>query len=233
MSEKLKYRLPLCAELKSGQLTGQELAQWQNIVKTHDSEFDTALAVNSQLCRFHPHLTTTAYDDLLQIGVTDSVLTNQALDLDHFSQSATLGNYKQKLKLANDINSVFSEHSFTNPTAFYTKYKNLVTQTLTKFQSVPTRIRLVKLIPGRSIPPHIDYDPSYAVRIIIPIISPDDCLNIFWFKNQIQTIHLSEGHCYFLNTGFRHAVVNMSTENRYTLMVTLNGSEDIKDLLTE
>jgi hypothetical protein len=102
---------------------------------------------------------------------------------------------------------------------------------LSKFRGKTTRVRLVKLDSGSSVAPHIDYDPSYAVRIIIPIIASPECINITWAKNEVHSTFFEPGKAYFLNTGYKHAVVNMSKHARYTFMISVTGTADIDHLI--
>lgn len=229
----LKHKLPLCSEVEHLFLTHKELEFCQNLFFKLDNEFKSALEANSQLCRFHNSLTNETYSELLQINLTDSIHENANLDLEDFNNQESLGSYKTKMQLSKNINSVFSEHSFTKPSDTYNSNKDFFDDFKKKFKSPPTRMRMVKLPAGKNITPHIDYDPSFAVRIIIPIQSNKDCLNLFWNKKHIETINMEIGKAYFLNTGFRHAVCNLSNEVRYTLMITINGYKDIEHLMAE
>ena len=78
-----------------------------------------------------------------------------------------------------------NESTYTAKTKIYDKYAEIFDSIFSKIKGVSTRARLVKLSSGSNVTPHIDYDPSYAVRIIIPIIADNECLNVFWVKNII------------------------------------------------
>ena len=45
----------------------------------------------------------------------------------------------------------------------------------------------------------------------------------------IEAYTLKDGTANFLNIGYKHAVINMSTKPRIALMFTLNGTKDIKN----
>jgi hypothetical protein len=81
---------------------------------------------------------------------------------------------------------------------------------------------------GKVIPYHIDYDPSYAVRVIIPIHTNDKVLNLSKVKGEEVTANLEEGKAYFLNTGIPHSVVNTSLSARVALMYSIQGTDDLK-----
>ena len=94
------------------------------------------------------------------------------------------------------------------------------------------RVRITKLAPGKEIPYHVDYDPTYAVRVIVPIFTNKGVKNFFKIRDEIKEYHLEAGQAYFLNTGFSHAVENQSDEPRIALMFSLDGQEDL-DNITE
>ncbi len=64
------------------------------------------------------------------------------------------------------------------------------------------------------------------------IILPE-CVNIFWAKNQVHSIAFEPGKAYFLNTGYKHAVMNFNKHDRYTFMISIDGTEDINHLIEE
>jgi quercetin dioxygenase-like cupin family protein len=100
-----------------------------------------------------------------------------------------------------------------------------------KFQSETCRARLHYLAPGKSLAPHIDYDPSYGVRVVCPIQGTEHTTNHFWVNGEEQTYNLpADGRVWFLNTGFKHSVVNNGTEPRIALLLTLKSQEDIECL---
>ena len=99
------------------------------------------------------------------------------------------------------------------------------------FKAEACRARIHLLEPGKDISPHIDYDPSYGVRVICPISGTEGVTNFFWYNGEKQEYNLpADGSVYFLNTGFKHAVENRGTENRIALVWTLKSQEDIECL---
>ena len=235
---KLKYKLPLYKELDHLSINSDLLSQCKNLVIELDHEFKSALEVNRELCKNHPELTLTAYENFYQIALTESKVENMSMNTEKFVDDTNMfyndGKYssaRTKNKLINDQSSSWNEHVFDKKTELYIKHQSLFDNLLSKFRSPTTRIRLVKLLPGGVITPHIDYDPSYAVRVIIPIFTSELCINMFWQKNDIISTSFKEGVAYFLNTGFRHAVINFDSKPRYNFMITVNGTEDIRELL--
>ncbi len=100
-----------------------------------------------------------------------------------------------------------------------------------KFKADACRARLHYLAPGKSLAPHIDYDPSYGVRVVCPIQGTEETINYFWVKGEEQQYNLpADGRVWFLNTGFKHSVVNNGSEPRIALLLTLKTQEDIECL---
>ena len=235
---KLKYCLPTYGILEHICIDQIKLNDLINCVHELESEFKSVLEINKELCGIHHELVKNVYDNFFQIALTDTSVNNQEITLDEceishtqLNQSGNFSSYKRKKSLVIDETSVFNEAKYTIRTEIYNRYKSLFDHIIRKIKGNPTRIRLVKLSAGSSISPHIDYDPSYAVRIIIPIISDQNCVNLFWIKNSLESVSLVPGNAYFLNTGFKHAVINFSKHDRYTLMISVNGTEDIQPLL--
>lgn len=235
---KLKHKLPICAILEHANLPGNELDNLKEIAANLDPEFRSVLEINRQLCGVHHILAQGVYDNFFQIALTDSAsssgTTVEECELIHkrLGEGSKSESYRKRLKAAADINNPLNERTYNLPTGTYMRYENLFNSILGRFKGKPTRVRLVKLKAGTNVDPHIDYDPSYSVRVIIPIISPEDCINLFWEKGEVKAFNLHEGKAYFLNTGYRHAVINMGKVDRYTLLVSVDTILDIEHLIT-
>ena len=122
------------------------------------------------------------------------------------------------------------EESFWNvPTEDFTKsyFKKITDQ----FKAPVTRVRLTKLPAHKDLVYHIDYDPTYAVRCVVPIYTNKNVKNLFRINGKEETYFLEEGKAYFLNTGIEHAVVNDSNEPRIALLFSLDGQEDLDNIL--
>ncbi len=238
MTRKIKHLLPTFSTVEHLQLDVSELAELQNCVRKLETEFKSALEVNKKLCGVHYDLTSEVYKNFFQISLTDSSIDNEEVSIDdlaeiakEFNKDGRIKGVRKKMQVSSDMNSIHNEATFTHKTAIYNRYADTFDKVLSKFKGTPTRIRLVKLEAGSSISPHIDYDPSYAVRIIIPIFAEPECANLFWVKNKIESVLFMPGKAYFLNTGYKHAVINFSKHDRYTLMISVNSTEDIQHLL--
>jgi hypothetical protein len=232
---RLKHKLPICAETPHLDLDEKTLNDFIECIRDSEKEFKSVFEVNQDYLKLH-NLDRDKYDVLKEISLTDCMLDEtKSLDEigDKIANSDLLAVYKLKSSIINDKNSSANEHTYTKKTAFYKKFEFLFDSIFSRIKGKPTRIRLVKLESGKALDPHIDYDPSYAVRIVIPIIADTDCVNLFWVKGLVQAVNLSAGKAYFLNTGFKHAVVNFSKNDRYTLMISILGQEDIEQLLSK
>jgi hypothetical protein len=235
---RLKHKLPIYSEVSHLSLTGDELIQLKKIVDELNTQFKSVLEINKLLCGIHHSLATSVYDNFMQIGLTDCETNTQDTTIEQcdninsgIMSEGLIKSIKSKKRQSTDINSPLNERMYTVKNDVYLKYAATFDGIFSKFKSKPTRIRLVKLNAGTIVSPHIDYDPSYSVRIIIPIVSPSDCLNIFWNHGDTVSFNMKDGTAYFLNTAYRHAVVNLSDEDRYTLLVSVDGTDDIDDLI--
>ena len=55
-------------------------------------------------------------------------------------------------------------------------------------------------------------------------------INLFKRDGKLEAYNLDSGNAYFLNIGYPHAVINMSTKPRIALMFSLNGTEDLESI---
>ena len=97
------------------------------------------------------------------------------------------------------------------------------------FSSPVTRVRLAVIMPGFTIKPHVDYDPSYITRYHIPIITNDNV--IFYYKKaglDYKYRMSADGSIYFFNSGLVHWVTNEGNEPRLHLIVDTNGQDDLQ-----
>ena len=235
--EKLKHKLPLYSVIEHLNIDSATLLQLAKCIEELDPDFKSVLEINKGLCGIHHELASGVYDNFYQISLTDSVVENKDITLEEcglvhneLHSSSKTQNIRRK-QLTSVSSGVMDESTYTKKTEVYEKYNALFDTVLSKFKGQTTRIRLVKLAAGSNVPPHIDYDPSYAVRFILPVISDQECINVFWAKNKIEVISLQSGKAYFLNTAYKHAVLNFGKNHRYTFMVSVKGIEDIEHLI--
>ncbi len=205
--EKLsKHNLPTIANLN----LNINLAQLRKSTDLIADTFVDVRSANPMLCMNHEDLVKSVYDNFEQIN-----LTTPSEILSHTTS------IKERLKRK-------EEHLYNVPTEIYkgSYFENIVSQC----KAPASRIRITKLAPGKMIPWHVDYDVSYGVRCIVPIYGDNNVINLFKRDDKIEAYTLEDGQAYFLNIGYKHAVVNMSKKPRIALMFTLNGTDDILNI---
>jgi quercetin dioxygenase-like cupin family protein len=204
---KRKHHLPLIAEFN----VNIDLEKLQEECNRFASKFIDVMTANPSLCMNHEELVKSVYDNFQQINLTEhnGELMEYTADV------------KERIRRK-------EEAMFNKPTEDYLNsyFKEIVDQ----FKAPAMRVRITKLAPGKEIPYHIDYDPTYAVRVIVPIYTNDEVKNFFKRKDTVEEYNLAAGKAYFLNTGFSHAVHNQSDKPRIALMFSLNGQEDLENI---
>jgi len=174
-------------------------------------KFVDVKSANPQLCMNHEDLVKDVYDNFDQINLTT---TNTVLPFTN--------NIRERLRRR-------EEHLYNVPTDDYVDsyFESIIDQ----FSAPSSRIRITRLAPKKTIPFHVDYDVSYAVRCICPVYGGDNVVNLFKRNNKIEAYNLQDGNAYFLNVGLPHAVVNMSDKPRIAFMFSLDGTDDIQELI--
>ena len=205
--EKLsKHNLPTIANLN----LNINLAQLRKTTDLIADTFVDVRSANPMLCMNHEDLVKSVYDNFEQIN-----LTTPSEILSHTTS------IKERLKRK-------EEHLYNVPTEIYkgSYFENIVSQC----KAPASRIRITKLAPGKMIPWHVDYDVSYGVRCIVSIYGDNNVINLFKRNDKIEAYNLEDGQAYFLNIGYKHAVVNMSKKPRIALMFTLDGTDDLLNI---
>jgi flagellar biosynthesis/type III secretory pathway chaperone len=173
-------------------------------------KFVDVRTANPMLCDNHMSLVEQVYDNFEQINLTtpSEILPYTA-------------SIKERLRRK-------EEHLYNVSTPDYegSYFQEIVTQ----LKATASRVRITKLAPGKTIPFHVDYDVSYAVRCICPIYSDRNVVNLFQRDDKLEAYNLESGHAYFLNIAYSHAVVNMSNKPRIALMFSLDGHQDLEKL---
>ena len=174
------------------------------------NKFVDVRTANPGLCMNHEDLVKDVYDNFEQINLTtpSEVLPHTA-------------SIKERLKRR-------EEHLYSLPTDEYTG--SYIEEIVTQCKSPASRIRITKLAAGKTIPFHVDYDVSYAVRCIVPVYGGSNVINLFKRDGKLEAYNLEDGTANFLNIGYPHAVVNMSDQPRVALMFSLDGTDDIASL---
>jgi aspartyl/asparaginyl beta-hydroxylase (cupin superfamily) len=84
-------------------------------------------------------------------------------------------------------------------------------------------------MPGFTIKPHVDYDPSYITRYHVPVFTNDQVVFGGQTKNgNISYTMPADGSVYFFNSGMVHWVSNNSDVPRLHLIVDTNGQDDLR-----
>lgn len=209
-----KYQLPAFKALEHIKIDLPRLQQ------AHDDlvhKYQSVCDANPKLCEYHPTLVDSVYDNFDQINLTEHNGEQVLEDIPESTRDRIRRNRGRK-----------EEAFFNKPTPEYTGsyFEEIVNQ----FKHDAMRVRITRLAPGTQIPLHIDYDPTYATRIIVPIYSNSEVINRFKIKKEMVTGYLEAGHAWFLNTGFAHGVENSSNQNRIALMFSLDGQDDLRNI---
>lgn len=227
MISKLKYKLPNIIELPYK----FDIARLKLELDKISGKFKGVLEANGTLCANNHNLVKSVYDHFEQVNLTVFQGQSSEISLDLCESTYNDNSAKKRLRREN-IDAGLDERNYNYPTEDFTgSYFEEVVKT---FKCPAIRVRLTKLRAGKSLTPHIDYDPSYATRIIIPIETNEQCINQFWRKEEYSECHLpANGSAYFLNTGVKHNVVNNGLTDRVALMFSLDGTQDIQTYIKE
>ena len=203
-----KYQLPTIAELPQIKI---DLLKLQYECNTLSSKYVDVKSANPELCMNHEKLVSDVYDNFEQISLTE-LNGNPMPYTDSIKErirrrEETLYNKKTKDYIGSYFESIVEQ-----------------------FNAPAMRVRITKLLPKTEITFHIDYDPSYATRIIIPIYTDKKVKNLFKIRKNIEEYNLVAGKAYFINGGFAHAVKNDSDTSRIALMFSLDGQDDLIDV---
>lgn len=187
-----------------------DLTRLREATDTLAQKFVDVRTANPMLCDNHMELVADVYDNFEQINLTEP---SEILPYEP--------SIKKRLRRR-------EEHLYNQPTQDYTDsvFQKIVTQ----LKAPASRVRITKLAPGKTIPFHVDYDVSYAVRCIVPVYGGKNVINLFKRDGKLEAYNLEDGTANFLNIGYPHAVVNMSDQPRIALMFSLDGTDDLTTL---
>lgn len=209
-----KYQLPAFAKLENINI---DLKKLRHSADALAKNYVDVMTANPKLCDYHPNLVNSVYDNFEQINLTEHNGEQPLEDIPTSVRDRIRRNRSAK-----------EEGFFNKPTPEYTGsyFEEIVKQ----FSHNAMRVRITKLAPGKQVPLHIDYDPTYATRIIVPIYSNSAVVNRFIIKKQTVETFLEPGNAWFLNTGFAHGVFNNSDQSRIALMFSIDGQDDLVDI---
>ena len=187
-----------------------DLARLREATDTLAQKFVDVRTANPMLCDNHMELVADVYDNFEQINLTEP---SEILPYEP--------SIKKRLRRR-------EEHLYNQPTQDYTD--SVFEEIVTQLKAPASRVRITKLAPGKTIPFHVDYDVSYAVRCICPVYGGKNVINLFKRDGKLEAYNLEDGTANFLNIGYPHAVVNMSNQPRIALMFSLDGTDDLTSL---
>ena len=187
-----------------------DLERLREATDTLAQKFVDVRTANPMLCDNHMELVADVYDNFEQINLTEP---SEILPYEP--------SIKKRLRRR-------EEHLYNQPTEDYTG--SVFEEIVTQLKAPASRVRITKLAPGKTIPFHVDYDVSYAVRCICPVYGGKNVINLFKRDGKLEAYNLEDGTANFLNIGYPHAVVNMSDQPRIALMFSLDGTDDITSL---
>tara|TARA_B110000285_G_scaffold8012_1_gene8259 strand:+ start:943 stop:1566 length:624 start_codon:yes stop_codon:yes gene_type:complete len=206
--KRTKYKLPTHGELTHIKI---DLDKLQAATDKLANEYVNVKTANKALCDNHLTLSRAVYDNFKQITLTE--LNGEELPF--------TTDIKERLRRCEE-----KLYNKPNDKLIGSYFEEIINQ----FKCDKMRVRITKLDPHTDIPFHIDYDPSYATRVVIPVYTNKKCKNRFKVKDETVETHLEAGKAYFFNTGFAHGVFNNSDEPRIAFMFSLDGQDDIEYL---
>lgn len=236
-----KYDFPAYARIPNIQF---DIDKLRDEVKRLNSEWVNVYQANRGLCATHEDLAADNVDHFDQINLTYFEPSyNDVLDLTDLksecriiANSGDLGEtrvekYRTKITRAEHLPPAMNEHNWFHPLPIY-QNSYLKEAIESQFISTPIRVRLSRIRAGKYLTPHIDYCPSYAVRVLVPIQGDTDVYGVSIVRGERIEYNLkADGSAYFLNTGFRHSVEHRGTEDRIALMFSLPTQEDVECLV--
>jgi hypothetical protein len=216
--EHKKHKFPAFAELDVkpdisliSDFMYENYDKWEDNITAHKglAVASNNIANETYKCVEHFHLTVPKHEDNTELHASD---------------------YSLKDKLKRDVSYTMDEHNWNTPTCFYDGTE-LQSHLNGLFKSNIIRARYSRMQPGGIVPPHIDYNTTYAVRWIMPINGNEGVVDKFWYKGEELELEMENGKMYFLNIGYRHAVYHNGTKTRHYLMGSLASQEDILHLM--
>ena len=226
----LKYYLPLYCPLSKYQF---DINQIQKEVDHLSNHWTDVLQSNQELSSNHSDLVKKLYNHYEEISLTsyNGNTKNLATSFSNKQRPAKSKHNEYKTKSSRRFDKPeLDERNYDQITSIYKD--TYIRKCVESLGGKSARVRLVKLKAKKEVNWHIDYDPSYAVRLVLPIYTNSQVLNFFKKKNQTYQVHIpSNGIPWFLNTGFPHRVVNNGITDRVLLLCSLMDCEELIDYI--
>ena len=222
-----KYQLPHACRLSHIRF---DLNKLRNALKPFVSQFSDIHRANKGLCLNHQELASSVKDYFFQVSLTECPSSMKDLpDGDSDKEISRTKKYRLAVTRRTDF-PCLDEYNWNVPTKIF--QDSYFYECINKFKSPAIRVRLTTLEAGKTISPHIDYNVDYAVRIVVPIYTNEQCLNYFWRRGKkIKVFIPADGHPWFLNVALKHSVENLGPSKRTVLMFSLAGITDIQHLI--
>lgn len=236
-----RHQLPICAKIPGIKFDIESLKK--EMVQISD-KWANVFQANRGLCSVHEELADNNYHHFDQITLTyfQESLLEEVKDIKQLKKECSNNSdmfkegkskharYKIQTKRLEGLPPAMNEHNWWHPLDYY-KGSYIEKAITSQFEATPIRVRLTRIRAGQYLTPHMDYDTTYAIRIIVPIEGDKDVYNHFWPKNKKVTYELkADGSAYFLNVGYKHSVEHNGDNDRIALMFSLPSQEDIKEL---
>ncbi len=204
------------------------------------NSYGNVMETNKALCSNNCDLVESVYKHFKQVNLTEFNPDYKAPTLEECRELCdTVGTgdhtltktqkYKLRTKRTGQLDPGLDERNYNKPTEAY--LNSYFQEVVESFKADAIRVRLVRLDPGKTLTPHIDYDTTYAVRVIVPVFAEEEATNYFWRRGKEEAYHLkADGSAYFLNIGFAHTVVNSGSTPRISLMFSLKDQLDLQEI---
>ena len=234
--KKFKYLVPSYYKFTNRKF---DLNRLQQEVLGLGVKYQNVVESNRELCSNNHELVESVYSHYEQISLTtigndkaSKPTMEQCQKLGHSAGSNEILTKHKKYFLKTQLREDFPELDERNYNVPSPEYLNsYIKECVESFDYTVMRVRLVKLKAGEKVDWHIDYDPNYAARIIVPIFTNKLVINKTRRRNKVEKIYLeADGHPWFLNTGFSHSVENESNEDRIVLMFSLQAPELLEEI---
>lgn len=226
-----KYSFPLLAEMP----VKPDMDIIKRFLERDDLVWEDPFTSQPGISMVNGEVAETTYETIDHLCLTGPLDNDDQVGILNPEQRRDLSNkywkdVSAKDKIKGDAGYLMNEYNWKHPLPFY-KGTELHNHLTNLFEAPIIRVRYSKMKPGAFIPPHIDYNTTYAVRFIIPIEGSEGVVDRFWCRGEEFDFEMENGKCYFLNIGFKHAVFHNGPKTRVYLIGSLGGQEDILPLL--
>lgn len=220
--ENKKFNYPACAELPKN----PDISLMRDFLELHKEKWGSPYEQMPGLCLSEGDLAKQTYGQAEHICLTGPKEAFNVEDSQEYCE-ANHHKFSPRDKIRGKMDPIMDEYNWRHPLDFYDNSK-LKEHLEGLFEAPIIRVKYSRLLPGKQIPPHIDYNTTYAIRFIIPLSGTKNVINRFWYKGEVLDYNLEPGKIYFLNIGYRHQVIHNGDEPREIILGSLGGQQDIE-----